>query len=66
MRPVGISFSFTAHGQDFTTDLGEDGMLQALAKEAEFVVGVSESACQLLREKCPGNEAKNSPDLQWD
>ncbi len=58
MRPVGISFSFTAHGQDFTTDLGEDGMLQALAKEAEFVVGVSESACQLLREKCPGNEAK--------
>ena len=53
MKPLGLTYSFTAHGQDFTTDLGDDGLLQELANAAKFIVGVSDSAKALLKEMCP-------------
>lgn len=58
MKQAGISYSFTAHGQDFTVDLGSDGVLQELVAASEFVVGVSNSACHQLRQMCPGNDGK--------
>jgi glycosyltransferase involved in cell wall biosynthesis len=50
---AGIPFSFTAHAQDFMVDLGSDDLLRELCREAEFVVGVSDFSCGLLRKTCP-------------
>jgi len=58
MKSLGLTYSFTAHGQDFTTDLGDDGLVAELAAGAEFVIGVSDSACKLLKQMCPGSEDK--------
>ncbi len=52
IKRMGIPFSFTAHAQDFMVDLGSDELLREMAREAEFVVGVSDFSCGLLRERC--------------
>ena len=58
IKKLGIPFSFTAHAQDFMVDLGSDELLREMAREAEFVAGVSDFSCQLLREKCPASTDK--------
>ena len=58
LKKLGIPFSFTAHAQDFMVDLGSDELLREMAREAEFVAGVSDFSCQLLREKCPDSADK--------
>jgi glycosyltransferase involved in cell wall biosynthesis len=55
---AGIPFSFTAHAQDFMVDLGSDALLRELCREAEFVVGVSDFSCGLLRKTCPDSADK--------
>lgn len=55
---AGIPFSFTAHAQDFMVDLGSDDLLRELCREAEFVVGVSDFSCDLLRQTCPDSADK--------
>lgn len=57
-RWAGIPFSFTAHAQDFMVDLGSDDLLRELCREAEFVIGVSDFSCGLLRETCPDSAEK--------
>ena len=49
----GITYSFTAHAQDFMVDLGSEPLLRELCSEAEFVVAVSDWSRDLLRETCP-------------
>ena len=58
MKRLGIPFSFTAHAQDFMVDLGSDELLAEMAREAEFVAGVSDFSSDLLREKCPDSSGK--------
>ncbi len=58
IKQMGISFSFTAHAQDFMVDLGSDELLGEMAREAQFVAGVSDFSCRLLREKCPDSSDK--------
>ncbi len=58
LKKLGIPFSFTAHAQDFMVDLGSDELLREMAREAEFVAGVSDFSCNLLREKCPDSASK--------
>ena len=48
-----ISYSFTAHAQDFMVDLGSPKLLRDLCSEARFVVAVSDWSRDLLRESCP-------------
>ncbi len=55
---AGIPFSFTAHAQDFMVDLGSDDLLRELAREAEFVIGVSDFSSDLLRATCPDSADK--------
>lgn len=50
----GISFSFTAHAQDFMVDLGSDTLLAEMAEAAAFTIAVSDFSLDLLRQKCPG------------
>jgi glycosyltransferase involved in cell wall biosynthesis len=58
MKRLGIPFSFTAHAQDFMVDLGSDELLAEMAREAEFVAGVSDFSSDLLRAKCPDSAGK--------
>ena len=58
IKKMGIPFSFTAHAQDFMVDLGSDELLGEMAREAQFVAGVSDFSCRLLREKCPESADK--------
>ncbi|MCB1227072.1 MAG: glycosyltransferase family 4 protein [Verrucomicrobiales bacterium] len=58
LKKLGFPFSFTAHAQDFMFDLGSNELLNEMAREAEFVVAVSDYSRDLLREMCPDNEAK--------
>ena len=58
LRKLGFSFSFTAHAQDFMFDLGSKELLAEMAREAEFVVAVSEFSRQLLCEQCPDSADK--------
>ncbi len=51
---AGISFSFTAHAQDFMVDLGSDTLLAEMAEAAAFTIAVSDFSLDLLRQKCPG------------
>ena len=51
----GITYSFTAHAQDFMVDLGSEPLLRELCGEAEFVVAVSNWSRDLLRETCPAS-----------
>jgi glycosyltransferase involved in cell wall biosynthesis len=52
-RVAGFPYSLTAHAQDFMVDLGSDDLLRELAREAEFVVAVSDWSRDRLREICP-------------
>jgi len=54
----GITFSVSAHGQDFMVDLGNDELLCEIFREAAFVVAVSDYSRQLLVEKCPDAAGK--------
>ena len=58
LKRAGFPFSFTAHAQDFMVDLGSDELLAEMAREAEFVVAVSDYSRDLLRRKCPDSAAK--------
>ncbi len=53
LRKLGFTFSFTAHAQDFMIDLGSNALLSEMAREAEFVVAVSDYSRDMLREMCP-------------
>lgn len=52
LKKLGFSFSFTAHAQDFMFDLGCNDLLAEMAREAEFVVAVSDYSKGLLGEIC--------------
>src|SRR6478672_11090545 len=54
----GISFSVTAHGQDFMKDLGSDDLLREICAAAEFVAAETDYSRQLLCERCPDSAAK--------
>lgn len=58
LKKAGYTFSFTAHAQDFMIDLGSRELLQEMAREAEFVVAVSDFSRQLLQEICPDSASK--------
>jgi glycosyltransferase involved in cell wall biosynthesis len=49
----GISFSITAHGQDFMKDLGNDDLLREICAAAEFVAAETDYSRDLLRKRCP-------------
>jgi glycosyltransferase involved in cell wall biosynthesis len=54
----GISFSVTAHGQDFMKDLGSDDLLREICVAAEFVAAETDYSRDLLRQRCPDSAAK--------
>lgn len=58
LKKLGFSFSFTAHAQDFMVDLGSEPLLQEMAREAEFVVCVSDHSRELLAKICPDSAEK--------
>jgi glycosyltransferase involved in cell wall biosynthesis len=58
LKKLGFPFSFTAHAQDFMFDLGSTDLLAEMAREAEFVVAVSDFSKGLLQEQCPDSEDK--------
>ena len=58
LKKAGYTFSFTAHAQDFMIDLGSRELLQEMAREAEFVVAVSDFSQRLLQEMCPDSAHK--------
>ena len=49
----GISFSVTAHGQDFMADLGNDDLLREICDAAEFVAVETEYSRGLMQARCP-------------
>ena len=55
---TGISFSFTAHAQDFLVDLDNDDLLRLLCEQAAFVVAVSDWSRNALLERCPAGASK--------
>ncbi len=58
LKLAGLTYSFTAHAQDFMVDLGSRELLQEMAREAEFVVAVSDFSRELLCELCPAAQEK--------
>ncbi|MCB1210104.1 MAG: glycosyltransferase family 4 protein [Verrucomicrobiales bacterium] len=58
LKKLGFPFSFTAHAQDFMFDLGSNALLAEMAREAEFVVAVSDYSRDLICEMCPESEDK--------
>jgi len=52
LKRLGFTFSFTAHAQDFMFDLGRSDLLAEMAREAEFVIAVSDYSKGLLGEIC--------------
>src|SRR6184192_639086 len=54
----GISFSVTAHGQDFMKDLGNDDLLREICAAAEFVAAETDYSRELLCQRCPDSAAK--------
>jgi len=66
----GISFSVTAHGQDFMKDLGNDDLLREICAAAEFVAAETDYSRELLCQRCPDSAAKiyrvyNGIDLEY-
>src|SRR5436190_9930294 len=66
----GISFSVTAHGQDFMKDLGNNDLLREICATAEFVAAETDYSRDLLRQRCPDSAAKiyrvyNGIDLEF-
>ena len=53
----GLTFSMTAHGQDFMTDLGNDDLLREISGAAEFVAAETDYSRDLLRTRCPDSAA---------
>ena len=53
-----LSFSITAHGQDFMADLGNDDLLREICNEAEFVAVETEYSRGLLAARCPNAASK--------
>jgi glycosyltransferase involved in cell wall biosynthesis len=65
----GLSFSVTAHGQDFMADLGNDDLLREICDEAEFVAVETEYSRGLMQARCPNAASKihrvyNGMDLE--
>lgn len=58
LKKLGFSFSFTAHAQDFMVDLGSDELLREMAREAEFVIAVSDHSRDLLAKLCAESAPK--------
>ncbi|MDP9099172.1 MAG: glycosyltransferase [Verrucomicrobiota bacterium] len=54
----GLSFSVTAHGQDFMADLGNDDLLREICDEAEFVAVETEYSRGLMQLRCPNAASK--------
>ena len=54
----GISFSVTAHGQDFMADLGNDDLLCEICDAAEFVAVETEYSRGLMQARCPNAAQK--------
>ena len=54
----GISFSVTAHGQDFMKDLGSDDLLREICAAAEFIAAETDYSRDLLRLRCPNSASK--------
>src|SRR5256714_226325 len=54
----GLSFSITAHGQDFMADLGNDDLLREICDEAEFVAVETEYSRGLMQARCPNAASK--------
>jgi glycosyltransferase involved in cell wall biosynthesis len=54
----GITFSVTAHGQDFMSDLGQDDLLREICTTAEFVAVETDYSRELLQKRCPEAAAK--------
>jgi glycosyltransferase involved in cell wall biosynthesis len=54
----GLSFSVTAHGQDFMSDLGNDDLLREICDEAEFVAVETEYSRGLMQARCPNAASK--------
>lgn len=54
----GLTFSVTAHGQDFMTDLGNEQLLREICAGAEFVAAETNYSCNLLCQHCPESAAK--------
>ena len=57
-RISGISFSITAHGQDFMSDLGSESLLREICDAAEFVAVETDFSRQLLSEHCSESAGK--------
>ena len=55
---TGVTWSFTAHAQDFLVDLGSDALLRLLCERAAFVVTVSDWSRAALLARCPAAAAK--------
>jgi glycosyltransferase involved in cell wall biosynthesis len=49
----GLTFSLTAHGQDFMADLGNDDLLREICDAAEFVAVETEYSRGLMQARCP-------------
>lgn len=54
----GISFSITAHGQDFMVDLGNDDLLREICAAATFIAVETQYSGQLLAQRCPESASK--------
>src|SRR5205814_2546054 len=54
----GMTFSMTAHGQDFMADLGNDDLLREICDEAEFVAVETEYSRGLMQARCPNAASK--------
>ena len=55
---TGMTFSITAHGQDFMTDLGSAELLCEICDAAEFVAAETNYSRDLLAKQCPSSADK--------
>ena len=60
----GISFSVTAHGQDFMSDLGQDDLLREICDAAEFVAAETDYSACFTAKALPGIGGEDSSRLQ--
>ncbi|MES2709361.1 MAG: glycosyltransferase family 4 protein [Verrucomicrobiota bacterium] len=58
LKKAGLTYSFTAHAQDFMIDLGNDDLLREMIREAAFTVAVSDFSRELLVRVCPDAESR--------
>lgn len=58
LKEAGLTYSFTAHAQDFMVDLANDDLLREMVGHAEFVIAVSDYSRDLLAKTCPDSDAK--------